>query len=136
MKKFSIVLGCLLAFLALPAIAKAQLQVPIIVQPAEWSGMAVYPGGARANAPVTFGLGIPDAAGIDCPGTQDFPLHEQAPTRLSLYNGATQLNSQFRCMAKWPDGKRNGCLSTLSYPVSRTASRVARGRPATTRASQ
>ncbi|MGB8543554.1 MAG: choice-of-anchor D domain-containing protein [Candidatus Acidiferrales bacterium] len=116
MKKFLMVFVCLLAMLALPAIAKAQLQVPIIVQPAEWTGMAVYPGGTRTNAPVTFGLGIPDAAGIDCPGTQDFPQHEQAPTKLSLYNGATQLNSQFRCMAKWPDGKAEWVLVDAQLP--------------------
>jgi hypothetical protein len=47
------------ALLALPTIAHAQLNVPIIVQPAEWTGMAVYPGGTRTNAPVAFGLGVP-----------------------------------------------------------------------------
>jgi hypothetical protein len=38
MKKFLVVLVCLLAMPPLPTIAKAQLQVPIIVQPAEWTG--------------------------------------------------------------------------------------------------
>src|SRR5580658_6241563 len=116
MKKFLMVLVCLAAMLALATIAKAQLQVPIVVQPAEWTGMAVYPGGTRANVPVSFGLGIPDSAGIDCPGTQDFPQNEQAPTKLSLYNGATQLNSQFRCMAKWPDGKAEWVLVDAQLP--------------------
>ena len=143
MKKFLMVLVCLAAMLALATIAKAQLQVPIVVQPAEWTGMAVYPGGTRANAPVSFGLGIPDSAGIDCPGTQDFPQNEQAPTKLSLYNGATQLNSQFRCMAKWPDGKAEwvlvdaqlpsfidcqpSCTGTAGYDTSITVKQVTSG---------
>src|ERR1700732_3585502 len=63
------------AILLLPFFTRAQsLNVPIVVQPAEWTGMStVSPSGARSNAPVTVGIGIPDAAGIDCPGTQDNP---------------------------------------------------------------
>src|SRR6202162_4797772 len=75
--------------LLLPFITTAQsLNVPITVQPAEWTKMAtVGPTGVRTNAPVTFGLGIPDSAGIDCPGTQDKPQNEGAPTRLELRSG-------------------------------------------------
>ena len=43
MKKSLVVLECLPAMLALPAIAKAQLQVPIMVQPAEWTGQQDTP---------------------------------------------------------------------------------------------
>ena len=102
--KFSFMLA--IAFF-LPAPIQAQsLNVPIIVQPAEWANMTTAgPSGVRTNAPVTFGLGIPDNARIDCPGKLDKPQNEQAPTKLKLENtSGERLNSQFRCMAKWPDG--------------------------------
>ena len=104
--------------LLLPFIANAQsLNLPITVQPAEWTKMAtVGPTGVRTNAPVTFGLGIPDSAGIDCPGTQDKPQNEGAPTRLELMSGSTQVSAQFRCTAKWPSGNAQWVLVDAQLP--------------------
>ena len=100
MRKFSLFFALFFA-----SIVRAQLSVPITVQPAEWQDMGHTPTGTRTSAPVTFGLGIPDSAQIDCPGTQDFPQNEGAPTKLELTNsGGTQISSQFRCMGRWPDG--------------------------------
>lgn len=103
------VFGIVLMF---PGVTQTQgLNVPIIVQPAEWTGMAVSPSGTRTNAPVTFGIGIPDSAGIDCPGKQDLPQHEQAPTKLALQSSSgARLHSQFRCMAHWPSGNAKWVL--------------------------
>src|SRR5580700_8667747 len=109
----------LITFLALPTLVRAQgLRVPIIVQPAEWTKMpTAAPVGVRTNAPVTFGLGIPDSAQIDCPGTQDKPQNEQAPSKLKLQNeSGARLNSQFRCMAKWPDGYAKWVLVDAQLP--------------------
>jgi hypothetical protein len=103
--------------LLLPALTLAQsLNVPIVVQPAEWTGMPVVPTGTRTNAPVSFGIGIPDSAGIDCPGTQDKPQNEGSPTKLELINGSGQMNSQFRCMAKWPSGNAKWVLVDTQLP--------------------
>ena len=104
--------------LVLPVLIHAQsLNVPIVVQPAEWPAMpTVGPTGTRTNAPVTFGVGIPDSAGIDCPGTQDKPQNEGAPTKLELTNGSVQLNSQFRCMARWPSGNAQWVLVDAQLP--------------------
>ena len=71
---------------------------------------------SRANAPVTFGIGIPDAAGIDCPGTQDNPQNEGAPTRLQLMSSSGRSNAQFRCMAKWPSGNAQWVLVDAQLP--------------------
>jgi hypothetical protein len=114
-------IGCVLllaALLSAPSFTQAQsLNVPIVVQPAEWPGMAtVAPTGTRTNAPVTFGIGIPDSAGIDCPGTQDKPQNEGTPTTLELTNGSGQLNAQFRCMAKWPSGNAEWVLVDTQLP--------------------
>lgn len=109
----------LITFLALPWFAQAQgLHVPIIVQPAEWTNMSTpAPTGVRTNAPVTFGLGIPDSAQIDCPGTLDKPQNEQAPSKLKMQNeSGARLNSQFRCMAKWPDGYAKWVLVDAQLP--------------------
>jgi hypothetical protein len=75
----------LITFLALPSLVRAQgLHVPIIVQPAQWTNMPIAaPFGVRTNA-VTFGLGIPDSAQIDCPGAQDKPQNERAPSKLKF----------------------------------------------------
>ena len=113
--------GCVLllaTFLLGPSLTRAQsLNVPIVVQPAEWPGMATAaPTGTRTNAPVTFGIGIPDSAGIDCPGTQDKAQNEGAPTTLELTNGSGQLNAQFRCMAKWPSGNAEWVLVDTQLP--------------------
>jgi len=82
----------------------AQNTIPIIIMPAEgpWTAQTLV--GERLNAPVTFGVGIPDAWNIDCPGTQLHPENEQAPTKLILKYAGTQVTSQFRCMAHWPSG--------------------------------
>ena len=81
-----------------PAFTTAQGVAPIIVQPAEWGNMATpSPTGTRTNAPVTFGLGIPDAWAIPC-------TLQASPAQLELKNGSTLLNSQFRTLACWPDG--------------------------------
>src|ERR1700722_238166 len=109
----------LITFLALPWFVQAQgLHVPIIVQPAEWTNMSTpAPTGVRTNAPVTFGLGIPDSAQIDCPGTLDKPQNEQAPSKLKMQNeSGARLNSQFRCMAKWPDGYAKWVLVDAQLP--------------------
>src|SRR5271156_6492240 len=85
------------AAFALPAVVQAQnLRVPIVVQPSVWANMSTPgPSGTRTNAPVTFGLGIPDSAQIDCPGTQNKPQNEQAPTKLALQTeSGARLNSQ------------------------------------------
>src|ERR1700683_3105114 len=105
--------------LLLPTLLQAQnLKVPIVVQAAEWTNMSTSaPTGVRTNAPVTFGLGIPDSAQIDCPGAQDKPQNEQAPTKLKLQNeSGARLNSQFRCMAKWPDGYAKWVLVDAQLP--------------------
>src|SRR6202162_5116174 len=97
----------LITFLTFSTRVRAQRRlVPIFAHPAEWAKMpTAAPVGVRTNAPVTFGLGIPDSAQIDCPGMQDKPQNEQAPSKLKLQNeSGARLNSQFRCMAKWPDG--------------------------------
>jgi hypothetical protein len=79
------VLLLLITFLTLPSLVRAQgLHVPIIVQPAQWTNMPIAaPFGVRTNA-VTFGLGIPDSAQIDCPGAQDKPQNERAPSKLKF----------------------------------------------------
>ncbi len=112
----SVILAALI--LLLPVLIRAQgLNVPIVVQPAEWPAMpTVGPTGTRTNAPVTFGVGIPDSAGIDCPGTQDKPENEGAPTTLELTNGSVQLNAQFRCMARWPSGNAQWVLVDAQLP--------------------
>src|SRR5271166_3771837 len=67
--------------------SNTSLPAPIVVQPAEWLGMSTpAPAGTRSNAPVTFGVGIPDSAGIDCPGTQNLPGNELPPSKLALQN--------------------------------------------------
>jgi len=111
----------LIVFLAiillLPSLTSAQsLSIPIVVQPAEWTGMAVVPTGTRTNAPVSFGIGIPDSAGVDCPGTQDKPQNEGSPTKLELISGSKRMNSQFRCMAKWPSGNAKWVLVDAQLP--------------------
>jgi hypothetical protein len=80
----------------LPTIAKAQLQVPIIVQPAEWTGQLNSVSGTRTNTLVTFGLGIPDAWAIPC-------TLQASPSQLELKNGGTLLNSQFLTTECWPN---------------------------------
>jgi len=114
MKKYLMVFVCLPGMLALPTIAHAQLQVPIIVQPAEWTGQTTAVTGTRTNAPVTFGLGIPDAWQVDCPGTIATP--SSAPTKLELKSGGTQLNSQFRCLSKLSDGYAEFVLVDAQLP--------------------
>jgi hypothetical protein len=114
--KFSFLLAT--AFF-LPALIEAQsLNVPIVVQPAEWANMSTAgPSGVRTNAPVTFGLGIPDSARIDCPGKLDKPQNEQASSKLKLENkSGERLSSQFRCMAKWPDGFARWVLIDAQLP--------------------
>jgi hypothetical protein len=54
----------LLALLLFATPLFAQGTVPIIVQPAEWASPLNTVTGTRSNAPLTFGLGIPDAAAI------------------------------------------------------------------------
>ena len=110
------------AFAFSPVALQAQnLRVPIVVQPSVWANMSTPgPSGTRTNAPVTFGLGIPDSAQIDCPGTQNKPQNEQAPAKLALQTeSGARLNSQFRCMAKWPDGFAQWVLVDAQLPSFR-----------------
>jgi hypothetical protein len=111
-----------LVFLGIGSHVCAQgLPVNITVQPAEWannwSPAIPSPSGTRTNAPVTFGLPIPDSAQIACPNTTGnwsspatslgygFPPNQEAPTQLQLQNGSGgQIPAQMRCMAVWPDG--------------------------------
>ena len=109
------ILGIILALLLVSTVARAQaLSVPITVQAAEWSGQTTAVTGTRANAPVTFGLGLPDSTQIDCPGTIATP--GSVPTKLELKNGSTQLASQFRCLGKWPDGYAEWVLVDAQLP--------------------
>jgi hypothetical protein len=112
----------LLIFLLFAFPLHAQTITGIVVQPAEWTNMplpypsasslsATSPSGTRTNAPVTFGIGIPDSAQIDCPnavattsGNWQLPQNEEAPTKLELYYSGVKTNAQFRCMGMWPDG--------------------------------
>lgn len=101
----------------LPFLTRAQnLNVPIVVQPAEWQNMATpAPTGTRTNAPVTFGIGIPDSAAVDCPGTPGSA--HSVPTTLQLQNDAgVRLNSQFRCLARWPNGNAEWVLVDAQLP--------------------
>jgi hypothetical protein len=120
-----------LLLFAIPLAAQTP-RVNIVVQPAEWPEMlptSAYsstgcPAGittctlptsyTRTNAPVTFGLVIPDSWQIDCPNLSgsapaygpsfNWPWNQEAPTELALYNGSTRLPMQARCEAAWPDG--------------------------------
>jgi hypothetical protein len=141
-------IAMLMLALMLPATARAQsLSVPITVQAAEWSGQTTAVSGTRTDAPITFGLGLPDSAHIDCPGTIATP--GSAPTKLELKNGTTQLASQFRCLGKWPDGYAEWVLvdaqlpsfaeGAPGYDTSITVTQVASGggnNPATNMAQQ
>lgn len=107
----------LFAAILAPTLVSAQdLNVPIVVQAAEWSDMATpAPTGTRTNAPVTFGIGIPDSAKIDCPGTPG--ASSSVPTRLQLQSKSGALfSSQFRCLAKWPSGNAEWVLVDAQLP--------------------
>jgi hypothetical protein len=90
------------------AFTTAQGVTPIIMQPAEWSNMATSsPTGTRTNAPVTFGLGIPDAWAVPC-------TLQATPAQLELKNGTTLLNSEFRTLACWQPANANTSSATIS----------------------
>jgi Abnormal spindle-like microcephaly-assoc'd, ASPM-SPD-2-Hydin len=76
------------------------------------------PTGTRTNASATFGLPIPDATGIGCPGTQDLPQNEGSPFNLALQNpaGTIQYSAQFRCTAHWPSGNAKWVLIDAQLP--------------------
>jgi hypothetical protein len=96
--------------------AGRSLSVPIVAQPAEWTAMStVGPTGTRTHAPVTFGIGIPDASGVDCPGTPG--TVDSTPSRLELQDGSgTRLDAQFRCLGRWPSGNAQWVLVDAQLP--------------------
>jgi hypothetical protein len=111
------ILVALLVGLLFPASTRTQrLSVPIVVQPAEWQNMATpAPTGTRTNAPITFGIGIPDSAAVDCPSAPGSV--ESEPTLLELQtNSGSRLASQFRCLARWPSGNAEWVLVDAQLP--------------------
>jgi hypothetical protein len=96
----------------------AQNSVPLTVQTGTGVWAAQTVSGERTNAPVTFGVGIPDSWNIDCPSTgASLPVQNQAaPTKLILKYSGTQVSSQYRCMGHWPSGNAEWVLVDAQLP--------------------
>jgi hypothetical protein len=90
--------------------ATTQPLTNITVQATDWKGDVALPGGPRVNAPVTFGLPIPDADGVSgAIGT--------APPQLELQDSTGKvLNAQFRVLGHWNSGNAKWVLIDAQLP--------------------
>jgi hypothetical protein len=82
----------------------------LVVQAEDWPGAPYLPSGTRSNAPVTFGVPLPDAIGV--PGTLG-----SSPSQLALKDASgAALPSQFRVLGHWNSGNAKWVLIDAQLP--------------------
>jgi hypothetical protein len=95
--------------LTLPAGTTPTKMTNVLTQEMSWTHGS-HSANNRTTAPVTVGMRVPDSPGIDC-------TVGGSPTMLMLQNNSgTQLNSQFRCLGKWPSGNAMWVLVDYQIP--------------------